>query len=105
MKKFVKQLACTLCFLLVLLPYVSKLTDSLFHHHEHNDYGHHFTILKEFHKECPIPSFEFSIYEPLKIQLSNQFYSLCFIYLVFSKLFSFTNSFAYTYLFRAPPLN
>ncbi len=103
-KKLKNIISITLVFIF-LAPMTIKLFDGLFHHHDHfyctakNEKHFH-----EYHKKCPIPSFELSLFSVEKhIQTTQKHFYRIELNDNYNFVYCCNNS-KYSFLLRAPPI-
>lgn len=104
MTKTFKHLLSILLAVLFLTPMTIQLFDGVFHHHDHNIFSTNpKQNIHEYHEKCPIPGYEFSIFEIQKQVLNTQ--KISYGHPVsFSFISNFRpNNSDYSFLLRAPP--
>ncbi len=94
-------------FLLVFIflsPTLIQFTDGLFHHHEH---FYHTTNgrqqIHHHHEKCPIPGFEFSLYEATKVVVEFETSLFCCTSFAVPESGNYYIYRDYSFLLRAPP--
>jgi len=105
MTKKLKHIIAISLVIIFLLPMTVKLSDGLFHHHDHFICtAKHELHFHKHHDKCPIPGFELSLYSLNKIILETHKTSYCdglFINYISRYCYS---KLKYSFLLRAPPV-
>jgi hypothetical protein len=105
MTKRLKKILSVILVAVFITPLVIKLLDNRFHHHDRIVYNtekeNHF---HEYHKKCPIPGFEFSLYEFHKnsVETKKNYYHQKFTINYITAYFHDQSK--YSFLLRAPPV-
>jgi hypothetical protein len=104
MKGRTKNIISGLLALIVLLPIVIQFSDGLFHHHHHHSHSTANTPqFADYHEDCPIASFEYSLFQAGELKYEPGKNLVARKLLVQQTQKSLTNYFDYSFLLRAPP--
>lgn len=106
MEKKIRNFISMALVVVFMTPMTVQLFDGLFHHHDEyfeSDRNQE-TIVFEFHKKCPIPNFELSIFstsKTIKTKVKNYFSTSYIENYTFNCL---PHTINYSFLLRAPPV-
>ncbi len=106
MTKTLKNIISLTLVFIILTPLTVKLLDGFFHHHDHfRCTAKNEKHIHEYHKKCPIPSFELSFFSVKKQIQTIQKY---FYHLELNDYYNFgyyCDNSKFLFLLRAPPIH
>ncbi len=99
-----KNIISILLAAILLMPIIIKFADGQFHHHHHySNFSANSLTFEDYHKNCPIASFEYSLFQSNIVNYEPGKYFTADRLTVLQPKESLSNYFDYSFLLRAPP--